>query len=114
MRINYHKSDMVPIKLEEDEVQGYARIFCCKIDSFPFKYIGVPLRYDRLRREDIQPIVDKIINRVAGWKGKFLSYGTRLTLLRACLASIPLYLIYVIKFPKWVIEAIYAHMTNFS
>jgi hypothetical protein len=66
MRINYHKSDMVPIKLEEDEVQGYARIFCCKISSFPCKYIGVLLHYDKLRREDIQPIVDKIINRVAG------------------------------------------------
>jgi hypothetical protein len=29
-----------------------------------------------------------------------------LTLLKACLASVPIYLMYVIKFPKWDIKAI--------
>jgi hypothetical protein len=42
-----------------------------------------------------------------------LSYGVRLALLRACLASIPIYLMSVIKFPKWAIEAINTHMVNF-
>jgi hypothetical protein len=68
--------------------------------SFPFKYLGVPLHYEKLRREDIQYIVDKIIKRIAGWKGRLMSYGARLLLLKACLASIPIYLMFVIKFPK--------------
>jgi hypothetical protein len=44
--------------------------------------------------------------RVAGWKGKLVLYGARLTLLGACLASIPIYLLSVIKFPKWAIKVI--------
>jgi hypothetical protein len=60
----------------------------------------VPLYYDKLRREDIQSIVDKIIKRIDGWKGRLLSYGARLALLKACLPSIPIYLMLVIKFPK--------------
>jgi hypothetical protein len=42
-----------------------------------------------------------------------LSYGARLLLLKACLASIPIYLMSVIKLPKLAIEAINSQMSNF-
>jgi hypothetical protein len=54
-----------------------------------------------------------MINRIPGWKGRLLSYSARLTLLKACLASISIYLMSVIKFPKWAIEIINSHMANF-
>jgi len=69
--------------------------------------------FANLKREDIQPVVDKLIKRIAGWKGKLLSIAGKLTLLKSCLASIPIYLLSVIKFLKWAIENINSHMTNF-
>jgi hypothetical protein len=36
MKINYHNTDLTPMNLEEEEIHDYARIFCCKIGSFPF------------------------------------------------------------------------------
>jgi hypothetical protein len=42
-----------------------------------------------------------------------LSYGARLTLLKACLASIPIYLMYIVKFPKWAINALNSQMAIF-
>jgi hypothetical protein len=75
--------------------------------------LGVPLHHEKLKKEDIQPVVDKIILRIPGWKGKLLSYSVRLTLLKACLASIPIYLMTVIKFPKWAIKIINSHMSKF-
>lgn len=66
------------------------RFFAPKKGISPIKYLGVPLYYTNLRREDLQPIVDKIIKRIAGWKARLLSYASRLTLLKACLASIPI------------------------
>jgi hypothetical protein len=113
MKINYNKSDLVPVNLDEEEILQYARIFCCKMRSFPFKYLGVPLHYEKLRSEDIQPIVDKVLNRIPGWKGRLLSYGARLVLFRSCLASIPIYLMSLIRFPKWAIETINSHLANF-
>ena len=71
------------------------------------------LHFSKLRREDIQPIVDKLINRIADWRGKLLSTAGKLTLLKSCLASIPIYLLSVIKFPKWAIETINSQMGNF-
>jgi hypothetical protein len=80
---------------------------------FSFKYLGVPLHYSKLRREDIQPIVNKVISRIIGWKGRLLSYGARLTLLKACLASIPICLMSMIKFPKWAIKVVNSQMAIF-
>jgi hypothetical protein len=42
MRINYHKSDMIPINLDEGEANQYAKVFCYKVGTFPFRYLGVP------------------------------------------------------------------------
>jgi hypothetical protein len=57
------------------------------VGSFPIKYLGIPLHYDKLKREDIQPLAEKILKRIASWRGKFLSYAARLVLIKACLAS---------------------------
>jgi hypothetical protein len=73
----------------------------------------VPLHFTNLRKEDLQPIVDKIIKRIAGWRGRLLSYAGRLVLLKACLASIQIYLMSIIKFPKWAIKMINSQMSHF-
>ena len=91
----------------------FAQIFCCQFGDFPFKYLGVPLHYKKLRREDIQHIIDRIIKNIAGWLGKHLSYKGKLILLTTCIASIPAYLMSVMKFPKWAIEAITSQMSHF-
>lgn len=41
---------------------------------------------------------------IAGWRGKLLSYAVKITLFKACLASIPIYLLSFFKFPKWVVD----------
>ena len=113
LKINYDKSDLTTIGLDEDRENDIARIFCCKKGQFPFKYLGVPLHHSNLQREHIQLVVDKVIKRIAGWKGRLLSYGGRLTLLNSCLASIPIYLMSIIKFPKWDIKLINSQMSQF-
>jgi hypothetical protein len=65
MKINYHKNDLTPINLDGEEGQNYSRIFCCNVGTFPFKYIGVPLHYEMLSKEDIHPLVDKIVKKIA-------------------------------------------------
>jgi hypothetical protein len=66
MKINYNKSNLIPVNLDEDETPICKKKNCCKIGEFPFKYLGVPLHYEKLRREDIQPIVDNVVNRIPG------------------------------------------------
>jgi hypothetical protein len=113
MKINFDKSDMIPINMEENVAQQFAKFLCCKVGSFPSRYLGVLLHFEKLEREDLQQVVDKVINMTPGWSGKLMSYNARLTLLKACLASIHIYLMSMIKFPKWALEAINSQMSNF-
>ena len=73
MKVNYNKSDLLTLGTSEEEDNTYAKLFCCNLGHFPIKYLGVPLHYTKLNREDIQPVVDKMIKRIAGWRGKLLS-----------------------------------------
>jgi hypothetical protein len=83
------------------------------VGSFPIKYLGFPLHFYKLRREDLQPIIYKILKRIAGWRGTLLSYTARFTLIRAYLASTPIYLISSLKFPKWALQLINTQMANY-
>jgi hypothetical protein len=74
--------------------------------DFSIKYFGIPLHYSKLRREDLQPLIDKIIKRMAGWRGKLLTQAGSLILIKSCLASIPVYLMSFFKFPSWAIDLI--------
>ena len=113
MKINYDKSDLLTIGMSDDDTNDFAKLFCCKKSDFPIKYLGVPLHYSKLKRVDLQQVIDRIIKRIAGWRGRLLSYDGRLTLLRACLASIPIYLLSMIKFPRWAVDMINTHMGHF-
>lgn len=112
MKINYHKSDLIPMNLEVDDTNSLSQIFGCKKGTLPITYLGVPLHHSKLRKEDLQPAVDKVIKRIAGWRGRLLSIGGRVTLIRACLASIPIYLLSFIKFPNWALHAINTQMAH--
>jgi hypothetical protein len=93
MRINFHKSELIPINIETGELLPFIEIFQCKEGAFPVKYLGIPLHFDRLRREDLQPLIESILRRITGWRGRLLSLAAKRVLIQACLSSIPIYLL---------------------
>lgn len=100
MRINYDKCDSLTIDIKGEEANSFSRFFYCKRGTFPFRYLGAPLHFSKLRREDIQPIIDKIVKRITDYRRRLLLYGGKLALHKSCLPSIPIYLMSVIKFPR--------------
>ena len=113
MRINYNKSELIPINMSKEETQPYVDIFQCVMGDFPVKYLGIPLHFERLRKEDLLPLIESIINRIASWRGKLMSSAAKIVLIQACLASIPIYLLSFFKFPKWALQLINNQMANF-
>lgn len=73
-------------------------MFGCPVGDLPITYLGAPLHYEKLKGEYLQPLVDKIIKRIAGWRGKLFSHAGRLLLIKTCLASIPVYLMLFLTF----------------
>jgi hypothetical protein len=81
MRINHSKSELIPMGLELDEVIEIARILGYYVGDFPIKNLGIPLHHEKLKRSALQPLIDKILKRIARWRGKLLSYAGRVILI---------------------------------
>jgi hypothetical protein len=61
MRINYHKSELIGINMDSVEMSPFLEIFQCVEGHFPIKYLGLPLHFEKLKREELQPLVDSFL-----------------------------------------------------
>ena len=64
------------------------------------KYLGVPTINGRTSKRDYQYLVEKINDKLAGWKSKTLSLAGRATLIQSSLNSIPYYTMQSTKLPR--------------
>lgn len=99
IKINFAKTDLVPMNIAQEEAKQLAVVIGCKVTSFPIKYLGVPLHDKKLRRNDWGLILDKIASKIKNWKGSLLSIGGRLIIINAVLTAVLLYMLSLYKLP---------------
>ena len=66
----------------------------------------MPIDKKKINKNLWSSIIEKLEKRLAGWQGRFLSLGGRLTLLNSCLSNVPLYMLSIYLAPKTVIKKI--------
>ena len=106
LKINFNKSEVIMISQDSEKSLWYAEMFNCAIGSWPIKYLGVLVSGNGIQNSNWLPLVEKISKRLDGWKGGALSLGGRLTLLNACLSSIPIYSMSMYLLPKSILKKI--------
>ena len=74
LRVNMHKSEMVPVG-EVSNLPRLAALLSCKIRSIPLNYLGMPLGAPHKALSMWDPILEKVERRLAGWKKLYLSKG---------------------------------------
>ncbi|KAK1282111.1 hypothetical protein QJS10_CPB22g00395 [Acorus calamus] len=104
--LNWSKSALLAVNVPEPQRQALARIVGCEVRDFPACVLGLPLSRGRLKKEDWDPLIERFQRRLAGWKGRLLTYGGRLTLLQAVLSALPLFFLSVIRIPLGVLQHI--------
>lgn len=105
LKINFHTSCMIPINVDEQNMEILAGTFGCFIGSMPFTYLGLPMGSTKPRIIDFAPLVDRIERRLPS-TAAFLNHGQRLTMVNSVLSSLPTYYICSLKLPKKVIQHI--------
>jgi hypothetical protein len=76
LRVNYRKSQMLPINVSE-KIQRLALTFGCSIGTFPFTYLGLPMGTTKPKFEDLTPMTDRVERKLSGCS-TWLSYSGRL------------------------------------
>lgn len=70
------------------------------------KYLGMPILHKRINKDTFGEVLERMSSRLAGWKGRFLSFAGRLTLTKSVLASLPVHAMSTILLPKSTIDKI--------
>ena len=106
LKTNIQKSSVHPIQcLEEDKAILHNHL-PCQISDFPCKYLGVPLSPFKLTLAQVQPLVDKVADRLPGWKADLLTKAGRCILVQFVLTSMMIYLLLALDLPPRALKAI--------
>jgi hypothetical protein len=57
LKVNYNKSNMIPINLSEERLNHFSETMQCQKGSLPFTYLGLPLSIIKPSMEHFLPIV---------------------------------------------------------
>jgi hypothetical protein len=103
---NINKCSITPIHCNDQQVDMSQEIFPCNVQKFPCRYLGLHLSVKKLPKIAFQELIDKVADKLPGWKSALITNAGRLTLVKAVLTAIPIYHLLVLQCPKWVIKAI--------
>ncbi|CDP19251.1 unnamed protein product [Coffea canephora] len=106
-KVNAGKSTLLmPARMSEEHIRLVETTLGFHRQSFPIKYLGVPLVRGRMGTTVFDPLLAKLRARLFRWSSKLLSTGGKIVLIRHVLGSIPLYLLQAIDPPKTVVVAL--------
>ncbi|GKV48455.1 hypothetical protein SLEP1_g55268 [Rubroshorea leprosula] len=89
LKINFAKSQIMGMGVEESWTARMAYRLCCTQGEFPLKYLGIPIGGNHRKTAMWYPMVQSCKKKLASWKGRHLSFGGRITLINLVLSSLP-------------------------
>ena len=105
LKVNYSKSQMIPLNLNQDQASILANTFGCQLGTLPFTYLGLPLGTTKPKVEDYMPLMDRTERRLTATSA-FLTQAGRLQLVNSILSSLPTYTMCSLKIPIAVLDFI--------
>ena len=77
------------------------------------KYLGFPIKHRGTNNEDLSFVLDRVKNKLAGWKANLLSLAGRAVLIQASTSTIPAYVMQCTALPKKLLDNIDRVNRNF-
>ncbi|KAK1294566.1 hypothetical protein QJS10_CPA16g00701 [Acorus calamus] len=102
LKVNWHKSVVFGVNLNEESVCAMADQLGCPVGFFPSRYLSLT----PISCNEWTPLVQRIEGRLDGWAGRALSLGGRLVLLQAVLSNIPVFQLSLFRIPLLILNRI--------
>lgn len=85
LKVNFSKSDLIGIEVEVQFLEVLATIMECSVGSLPTSYLKLPLCLGRASKQVWNPVVEKVEQKLASCKAKYLSFRGRIILIHLAL-----------------------------
>ncbi|GMQ06052.1 hypothetical protein CsSME_00050793 [Camellia sinensis var. sinensis] len=106
LKVNFEKSRVAGINVDSRLIQSVVDLLGCGIETFPMKYLGLPLGGNPRGDMFWNPVVEKIGKRLEKWSRALLSHGGRYTLVTTVLSGILIYFMSLFKITVKVAKSI--------
>lgn len=104
LTINYSKSTLVPMHINEEDIPQYINTLGCNLEGFPQTYLGLPLSNEKLRLSAFSPLLSRSDKHLAGWQANYLNHIGRTELINSTLDSGPTYAMSAILMPQGIAD----------
>ena len=58
LKVNFFKSELIGVRVGDDNIKMLADLFGCKVGQFPVSYLGMPLCLGHPKMEVWRPVVE--------------------------------------------------------
>jgi hypothetical protein len=96
---SFLKTSVVPIRCGNLDLDDILHGVPAKKESFPLRYLGLPLTFRCLKRKDIQHLEDKCAGKLRTWNGKYITTAGRAALVKSVIASQAIYYLTALSIP---------------
>ena len=90
--------------VDRDFRESFCDILGFNLTSSLGKYLGIPIKHPGSSPQDFNYILDRVKNKLAGWKANLLFLAGRAVLIQALSATIPAYVIQCTYIPNSILE----------
>lgn len=104
LKVNFFKSGVIGVGVEENRVMPLADIMGCRVSSLPVSYLGMPFSVGYSSKALRNPVVERVEHRLTGWKAEYLSIGGRITLIQIVLSNLLIYHMSLFKCPVSIVN----------
>ncbi|XP_057793331.1 uncharacterized protein LOC131009951 [Salvia miltiorrhiza] len=104
LKINFDKSNLMAVGVENTCLRRWAGYLNCKEGSLPFNYLGIKVGGRMNSSVEWSCVVEKVLRKIRGWKKKSLSLAGRIVLVKSVLQAIPVFQLSFSFIPKSVIH----------
>jgi hypothetical protein len=109
--VNYHKSNMIPINMDDTRLSHFAANINCKKGTLPFTYLGLPLGITKPSLEYFIPMVKRVQRRLCGIED-FLNYGGKLEMFKSVLSSLLMFYMCCLDIPVTIKDQVVKYMRH--
>jgi hypothetical protein len=106
LHTNVQESNALPIRCDDQTLAAAKELLQCDFVNFPCKYLGLPLSIKKLKRAQIQNVIDKVASSLPGWMAELMNKVGLAVHVHFIMTGKIIYTATALDLPMWAIKAI--------